>query len=133
MSTTTSVGSGAYRYEVDKQWGRRSGGLAEFGLVSGVAGDAQDRVYLFIRKPVAEMLNPLVKSQGYPPLLFDACLEPMALVRVKSRADTSAGSESTIRPSSMQATRSAKPSARSRSCSTRMAVVPLPAASASEA
>ena len=44
-------------YDVDKLWGRRSGGLSEFGLVSAVAGDSQDRVYLFIRKPVAEMLD----------------------------------------------------------------------------
>jgi hypothetical protein len=56
MVTSTTVGSGPYTYEVDKQWGRRSGGVSEFGLVSGVAGDSQDRVYLFIRKPVAEML-----------------------------------------------------------------------------
>jgi NHL repeat-containing protein len=56
MTTTTTVGGGSYTYEVDKQWGRRSGGLSELGLVSGVAGDSQDRVYLFIRKPVAEML-----------------------------------------------------------------------------
>lgn len=53
--------------------------LADFGYLS-----PDDR------KPVAQMLNPLVKSQGYPPLLFDACLETMGLVRVKSRADTSA-------------------------------------------
>jgi hypothetical protein len=52
----TIVGSGAYTYEVDKHWGRGSDGLPEFGLVSGVAGDSYDRVYLFIRKPVAEIL-----------------------------------------------------------------------------
>jgi hypothetical protein len=56
MVTTTTVGSGPHTYEVDKRWGRRSGGVSEFGLVSAVAGDAQDRVYLFIRKPVAEIL-----------------------------------------------------------------------------
>jgi sugar lactone lactonase YvrE len=56
MATTTTVGSGKYTYAVDKHWGRGSGGLSEFGLVSGVAGDAEDRVYLFIRKPVAEIL-----------------------------------------------------------------------------
>ena len=53
---STTVGTGTYTYEVDKQWGRGSGGLPEFGLVSGVAGDSQDRVYLFIRRPVAEIL-----------------------------------------------------------------------------
>src|SRR5713226_1873809 len=56
MVTTTTVGSGPYMYEVDKQWGRRAGGLSEFGMVSGVAGDSRDRVYLFIRTPVAEIL-----------------------------------------------------------------------------
>jgi hypothetical protein len=59
---TTTVGTGAFTYEVDKQWGRRSGGLSEFGLVSGVAGDSQDRVYLFIRSPVAEIL--VLNPQG---------------------------------------------------------------------
>jgi NHL repeat len=56
MTTTTTVGSGQYTFEVDKQWGRGPGGVSEFGLVSGVAGDSQDRVYLFIRAPVAEIL-----------------------------------------------------------------------------
>ncbi len=56
MVTATTVGSESYTYEVDKRWGRRSGGVSEFGLVSAVAGDALDRVYLFIRKPVAEIL-----------------------------------------------------------------------------
>jgi hypothetical protein len=56
MVSTTTVGSGKFTFEVDKEWGRRDGGLSEFGLVSGVAGDSQDRVYLFIRQPVAEIL-----------------------------------------------------------------------------
>ena len=42
------------------------------------------------------------------------------------RAAGSAGPSSTTRPSSMHITRLAKPSARSRSCSTRSAVVPSP-------
>jgi streptogramin lyase len=62
MVTTTTVGTGPYTYEVDKEWGRRSGGVTEFGLVSGVAGDSQDRVYLFIRTPIAEML--VLDSRG---------------------------------------------------------------------
>jgi hypothetical protein len=62
MTSTTTVGVGPFTYEVDKQWGRRTGGLSEFGLVSGVAGDSQDRVYLFIRSPVAEML--ILDPQG---------------------------------------------------------------------
>ena len=53
MATAVVVGTGEFTYAVDKQWGRRASGLAEFGLVSGVACDAQDRVYLFVRKPVA--------------------------------------------------------------------------------
>jgi hypothetical protein len=56
MAATMSVGTGRFTYAVDKQWGRREGGVSEFGLVSGVAGDSQDRVYLFIRRPVAEIL-----------------------------------------------------------------------------
>jgi sugar lactone lactonase YvrE len=56
MVTSSTVGSGAFTFEVDKQWGRRDGGLDAFGLVSGVAGDSQDRVYLYIRQPVAEIL-----------------------------------------------------------------------------
>lgn len=51
-----TVGQGAYTYVVDKQWGRGPDGLPEFGMVSGVAGDSLDRVYLFIRTPVAEVL-----------------------------------------------------------------------------
>src|SRR5215471_11220871 len=56
MTLTTTVGSGPYTYDVDKQWGRGAGGVPEFGMLSGVAGDSQDRVYLFIRIPVAEIL-----------------------------------------------------------------------------
>lgn len=51
MAERTVVGNGKYTYEVDKQWGRRGGGLPAFGLVSGVACDSQDRVYLFQRLP----------------------------------------------------------------------------------
>jgi hypothetical protein len=56
MVTSATVGTGAFTFEVDKQWGRREGGLDAFGLVSGVAGDSKDHVYLFIRQPVAEIL-----------------------------------------------------------------------------
>ena len=51
-----TVGQGAFTYTVDKYWGRGPDGLPEFGMVSGVAGDSLDRVYLFIRTPVAEVL-----------------------------------------------------------------------------
>jgi DNA-binding beta-propeller fold protein YncE len=51
VGTRTIVGSGKYRYAVDKQWGRRAGGLPAFGLVSGAATDSQDRVYVFNRLP----------------------------------------------------------------------------------
>ena len=56
MATTQTVGSGAFTYEVDKNWGRRSGGVPALGLVSGVACDSADRVYLFIRRPVAQVM-----------------------------------------------------------------------------
>src|SRR5579884_470502 len=51
MEMRTTVGRGAYTYEVDKQWGRRAGGVTAFGLVSGVACDSEDRVYVFNRLP----------------------------------------------------------------------------------
>lgn len=51
METRTLVGRGDFTYEVDKRWGRRAGGVAAFGLVSGVACDSQDRVYVFNRTP----------------------------------------------------------------------------------
>jgi hypothetical protein len=56
MVTTPTVGEGNYTYTVDKRWGRGAASVSEFGLVSGVAGDSQDRVYLYIRQPVAEIL-----------------------------------------------------------------------------
>jgi sugar lactone lactonase YvrE len=56
MVTTPTVGKGNYTYTVDKRWGRGAASVSEFGLVSGVAGDSQDRVYLYIRQPVAEIL-----------------------------------------------------------------------------
>ena len=51
METRTIVGNGRFTYEVDKRWGRRDGGVTAFGLVSGVACDSQDRVYVFNRLP----------------------------------------------------------------------------------
>ncbi len=51
METRTIVGSGRYTYEVDKQWGRRAGGVTAFGVVSGIACDSDDRVYVFNRLP----------------------------------------------------------------------------------
>src|SRR5438552_15769125 len=49
------IGDGAFQYEVVPDWGR-SGDIQAFGLVSGVACDSQDRVYVFIRLPQAEVL-----------------------------------------------------------------------------
>ena len=48
-------GSGDYTYRVDAQWGR-SPQLPALGLVSGVACDSQDRVYVLQREPQAAML-----------------------------------------------------------------------------
>jgi hypothetical protein len=56
MATTTRVGQGEFTYSVDKRWGRAASGVAAFGLVSGIACDSQDRVYAFVRQPVAELL-----------------------------------------------------------------------------
>lgn len=49
----TVVGQGRFTYAVDKQWGRRAGGVPAFGLISGVACDSRDRVYVFHRAPQA--------------------------------------------------------------------------------
>jgi sugar lactone lactonase YvrE len=51
-----AVGQGKYTYEVDKEWGRRDGGVPAFGVSQGVAGDSQDRIYVFVRSPRAEIL-----------------------------------------------------------------------------
>ncbi len=55
-TTATIVGQGRFRYAIDKGWGRGPGGVPEFGLVSGVAVDSRDRVYVFQRTPTAEVL-----------------------------------------------------------------------------
>ncbi len=44
-------GDGEYRYRVEPGWGRGPGGIPAFGLVSMVACDARDRVYVFQREP----------------------------------------------------------------------------------
>lgn len=49
------VGSGDFRYEAEGNWGRGPH-RPEFGLVSGVACDSQDRVYVFQRFPRSEMM-----------------------------------------------------------------------------
>lgn len=51
MATETIVGQGQYRYAIDKRWGRGADGVPAFGLVSGVACDSQDNVYVFQRTP----------------------------------------------------------------------------------
>ena len=49
--TGTVYGDGEYRYRVEPNWGRGPGGVPAFGLVSMVACDARDRVYVFQREP----------------------------------------------------------------------------------
>ncbi len=49
--TETIYGAGDYRYRVVPHWGRGERGVPTFGLVSMVACDAQDRVYVFQREP----------------------------------------------------------------------------------
>ena len=48
-------GAGDYRYEVAENWGR-SQERPRFGLVSSVAVDSQDNVYVFHRSPEVVML-----------------------------------------------------------------------------
>ena len=48
-------GAGHYQYEVVENWGR-SGERPKLGLVSSVAVDSQDNVYVFQRSPEAVML-----------------------------------------------------------------------------
>lgn len=55
--------------------------LADFGYLAGDENTDQ-------RRRAAEMLVPLAREQGYPPLLFQAALDPsLALVRVKAKND----------------------------------------------
>jgi DNA-binding beta-propeller fold protein YncE len=52
----TTVGQGNFSYAVDKHWGRHTGQQSAFGLISGVACDSRDRVYLFNRLPDPRVL-----------------------------------------------------------------------------
>jgi DNA-binding beta-propeller fold protein YncE len=56
VESRTIVGTGKYTYEAQKRWGRGPGGVAAFGLISGVACDSQDRVYAFNRLPNPRIL-----------------------------------------------------------------------------
>jgi sugar lactone lactonase YvrE len=51
-----TVGQQQHTYGVDKEWGRREGGVPSFGVAQGVSGDSRDRVYVFVRAPRAEVL-----------------------------------------------------------------------------
>jgi DNA-binding beta-propeller fold protein YncE len=53
---TPTYGDGNYRYQVEPDWGRGPGGVPAFGLVSMIACDAQDRVYVFQREPDPSVL-----------------------------------------------------------------------------
>jgi sugar lactone lactonase YvrE len=50
------VGQGKFTYERDTSWGRREGGVPQFGVAQGLFGDSKDRVYVFVRSPAPEML-----------------------------------------------------------------------------
>ena len=52
---TRRFGDGDYRYDVVEHWGRGSTG-ARLGLVSSIAVDSEDRVYVFQRLPAPVML-----------------------------------------------------------------------------
>jgi DNA-binding beta-propeller fold protein YncE len=52
----TVYGSGDYRYRVEPNWGRGERGVPAFGLVSMVACDDADRVYVFQREPDPQIL-----------------------------------------------------------------------------
>jgi DNA-binding beta-propeller fold protein YncE len=64
------VGKGKYTYERDVEWGRRAGGVPQFGVAQGLHGDSKDRVYVFVRSPAPEMLvfdrdGKLLNSWGF--------------------------------------------------------------------
>ena len=73
-------GAGDYQYEVLENWGR-SGERPKFGLVSSVAVDSQDNVYVFQRNPEAVML---VFESGWN---AEACLGTGHLRRTARRMD----------------------------------------------
>jgi len=50
------VGQGNFTYERDTSWGRREGGVPQFGVAQALFGDSKDRVYVFVRSPAPEML-----------------------------------------------------------------------------
>jgi hypothetical protein len=49
------VGQGEYQYDVVHDWGW-NGEIEAFGLACGVACDSEDRVYVYVRSPRAEVL-----------------------------------------------------------------------------
>jgi DNA-binding beta-propeller fold protein YncE len=51
-NTMKTFGNGDYKYEVVEGWGQ----IPQLGLVSGVACDSEDRVYVFNRSPQPAML-----------------------------------------------------------------------------
>lgn len=62
VETRVIVGQGPYRYTVDKNWGRGPKGVPEFGIVSSMATDSRDRVYVFNRAPNPRMI--VLDSEG---------------------------------------------------------------------
>ena len=50
------VGSGKYTYRVVTGWGRGAEGREPGGIVTAVATDSLDRVYVFVRKPAAMLV-----------------------------------------------------------------------------
>jgi len=56
MAVETTVGQGAYTYTVDPHWGRGPRGVTALGVAQGVTGDSEDRVYVFQRAPVAQVM-----------------------------------------------------------------------------
>ena len=51
-----TVGYNGYRYEVTPNWGLEADGFGPGGMVTGVDVDSHDRVYVFRRHPVGEVL-----------------------------------------------------------------------------
>ncbi len=82
-----TIGTGDYQYEVVEGWGM----IPQLGLVSGVACDSNDRVYVYNRSPQPAMLvfdadGTLVAEWGKD--IFQNHMESGLVLKTKSGQQT---------------------------------------------